>query len=203
MNWRNLNNGCDLRSPQTLTEADRRLVAAWAADCAERALPFFEADCPDDARPRALIERARVYSRGGTNTADEIRRRFDGGVSPDTTKSPAAMAAARSAGQAAAVAHMGAHALGAAAYAAEAFGLADPATAEVVDDEVAWRLDHMTAAVRVALRSLPAVGQNSAGPLGPGLLSTGQRGEIIAAIQAGLTDDGAPAPDEEDVSPDT
>ncbi|WP_366125340.1 putative immunity protein [uncultured Microbacterium sp.] len=29
-------------SPQSLSEPDRRLVAAWAADCAERVLPLFE-----------------------------------------------------------------------------------------------------------------------------------------------------------------
>ncbi len=33
-----------VRSPQTLSEADRRLVAAWAADCAERVLGLFEAE---------------------------------------------------------------------------------------------------------------------------------------------------------------
>ncbi len=37
-------------SPQTLSEADRRLVALWAADCAERVLPLFEAEAPDDDR---------------------------------------------------------------------------------------------------------------------------------------------------------
>ena len=30
-----------MRSPQTLSEAERRLVAAWAADCAERVLGLF------------------------------------------------------------------------------------------------------------------------------------------------------------------
>ncbi|WP_396327848.1 putative immunity protein [Jatrophihabitans lederbergiae] len=44
-----------VRSPQTLSEADRRLIAAWAADCAERVLGIFEAEAPDDDRPRALI----------------------------------------------------------------------------------------------------------------------------------------------------
>ena len=32
-------------SPQSLSEADRRLVAAWAADCAERVLVLFEERC--------------------------------------------------------------------------------------------------------------------------------------------------------------
>ena len=33
-------------SPQTLSEADRRIVAVWAADCAERVLGSFEAKAP-------------------------------------------------------------------------------------------------------------------------------------------------------------
>jgi hypothetical protein len=113
-------------SPQTLSETDRRLVAAWAADCAERVLPWFEADSPSDDRPRALIARARAFARGELNTAEEIRRRFVGGVPAEEMGTPAAAAAARAAGQAAAVCHMGVHALGAAAHAVKAAGLAAP-----------------------------------------------------------------------------
>src|SRR5947207_12335484 len=115
-----------VRSPQTLSEADRRLVAAWAADCAERVLGSFEAEAPADDRPRAAIARARAYARGELNTAAEIRRRFAGGVPAGEVTSPAAVAAARAAGQAVAICHMGAHALGAAAYAVRAATLAAP-----------------------------------------------------------------------------
>ncbi len=101
-----------MRSPQTLSEPDRRRVAGWAADCAERVLEVFEAQAPDDDRPRAAIARARAFARGELNTADEIRRRFVGGVPAAAMKTPAAQAAARSAGQAVAVCHMGSHALG-------------------------------------------------------------------------------------------
>lgn len=175
------------RSPQTLSEADRRIVAAWAADCAERVLGVFEAQAPGDDRPRALIARARAFSRAELNTAEEIRRRFVGGVSSREVQTPAAMAAARSAGQAVGVCHMGAHALGAAAYAAMAAGLADPERTEAVEDEVRWQLGHMSAAVRAALQTLPLVGEDSSGPLGPGLLSSGQVGIIIGRLQAGLS----------------
>ncbi|MDA8281968.1 MAG: hypothetical protein M0Z42_01410 [Actinomycetota bacterium] len=174
-------------SPQTLSEADRRLVAAWAADCAERVLGLFEAEAPDDGRPRALIARARAFARGELNTAEEIRRRFVGGVGAGDVKSPAAAAAARAAGQAVGVCHMGAHALGAAAYAAKAAGLADPDRPEAVEDESRWQLEHMSPEVRAALRALPPIGQDSSGPLGPGLLARGQLGTIIRDLQAGLT----------------
>ena len=65
-------------SPQSLSEADRRLVAAWAADCAERVISIFEAAAPGDERPRALLARALAFSRRKLGTADEIRRRFSG-----------------------------------------------------------------------------------------------------------------------------
>lgn len=175
-----------MKSPQTLSEFDRRLVAAWAADCAERVLSLFEAERPGDGRPRAAIARTRAFARGELDTDAEIRRRFVDGGAAREVKSPAAAAAARAAGQAAAVCHMGAHALGAAAYAARAISLAAPDRRGAVTDEIRWQLAHMTADVRTALQTLPPVGENRSGPLGPGLLASGQLGEIIAALQAGL-----------------
>lgn len=172
-------------SPQSLSERDRRLVAAWAADCAERVLPLFEAERPDDGRPRAAIARTRAFARGELDTASEIRRRFGDGSAARGLK-PAAAAAARAAGQAQAVCHMGAHALGAAAYAARAAGLANPERPDAVTDEIRWQLDHMTAEVRAALSMLPPVGENRSGPLGPGLLASGELGAIIRELQAGL-----------------
>lgn len=177
-----------VRSPQTLSEADRRRVAAWAADCAERVLGLFEAEAPNDDRPRAAIARARAFARGELNTAEEIRRRFAGGVPAGEVKAPAAVAAARAAGQAVAICHMGAHALGTAAYAVNAAGLAAPDRPETVRNEIRWQLTHMTAEVRAALRALPPVGENSSGPLGPGLLASGQLGAIIRDLQAGLAE---------------
>ncbi len=175
-------------SPQSLSEADRRLVAAWAADCAEHVLALFHAEAPDDDRPRALIARTRAFARGELRTADEIRRRFAGGVGTRDVSSPAAAAAARAAGQAVAVCHMGAHALGAAAYAARAAGLADPDRPEAVEEEIRWQLDQMSAEVRDALRTLPPVGRNPSGPLGPGLLASGQLGSIVRELQARLAE---------------
>jgi hypothetical protein len=175
-----------MASPQTLNEADRRRVAAWAADCAERVLPLFEAVAPADDRPRDAIARARAFSRGELSAAEEIPRRFVAGRAARDISSPAAIAAARAAAQAAGVAHMGAHALGAAAYAATAAGLAEPDRPDAVNDEVRWQLDRMSADVAAALRLLPAVGADSAGPLGPGLLGTGALASIIREIQNGL-----------------
>jgi hypothetical protein len=172
-------------SPQTLSEADRRIVAAWAADCAERVLGLFEAEAPEDVGPRDAIARTRAFARGELRVAEGIRRRFAVGRTAREV-SAHALAAARSAGQAAAIAHMGAHALGAAAYAVKAAGLAAPDRPKAISQEIRWQLDRMSPAVRAALRTLPVVGENSSGPLGPGLLASGLLGAIILEIQASL-----------------
>jgi hypothetical protein len=181
-----------MASPQTLSEADRRLVAGWAADCAERVVGLFEAEAPDDDRPRALIARTRAFARGELGTAAEIARRFTGGVGAGQAPTPAAAAAARAAGQAVAVCHMGAHALGAAAYAAHAVGLAHGGQPAATEDEICWQLSHLSPEVRAALRSLPPAGENRSGPLGPGLLTSGHVGAIVRDLQARLAD-AAPA----------
>jgi hypothetical protein len=81
---------------------------------------------------------------------------------------------------------MGAHALGAAAYAAKATGLAAPDRSEAVSEEIQWQLSNLSAPARAALRKLPPVGEDRSGPLGPGLLSSGLLGAIIGEFQAGL-----------------
>ena len=127
-------------SPQTLSEAERRIVAAWAADCAERVLGLFEAEAPGDTRPRDAIARTRAFARGDLGVAGEICRRFVGSAAAREVIGPAAGAAAKAAGQAASVAHMGAHALGAAAYAAKAAGLAALDRPDAVSEEIVWQL---------------------------------------------------------------
>ncbi len=83
---------------------------------------------------------------------------------------------------------MGAHALGAAAYAVKAMSLAEANDQQAAGEEIRWQLSHMPADVRRALRSLPPVGQDRSGPLGPGLLATGQLGFIIHRLQAGMAE---------------
>jgi hypothetical protein len=181
-------------SPQSLSEADRRVVAAWAADCAERVLDLFEVEVPADDRPRDAIVRTRAFARGELDSAGEIRRRFVAGRAAQAASSPAAVAAARAAGQASGVAHMGAHALGAAAYAAKAAGLAAPDQPAAAAEEISWQLENMSTQVMAALQRLPALGENSAGPLGPGLLASGILGDTIRTIQSAI----ARIPPEED-----
>lgn len=173
-------------SPQALSEADRRIGASWAADCAERVLAIFESESPDDSRPRDAIARTRAFARGELDAAGEIRRRFVAGRAAHGVASPPAIAAARAAAQAAGVAHMGAHALGAAAYAAKAVGLSKPDQVDAVRAEICWQLNQLSPEAKTALRQLPLLGQDTSGPLGPGLLSRGVLAANIRAIQAGL-----------------
>ena len=49
-------------------KADREL-RLFAADCAERVLPIYEKQYPDDQRPRQVIEAARAFTRGEISDA--------------------------------------------------------------------------------------------------------------------------------------
>lgn len=175
-------------SPQTLSLDDRGRLAAWAADCAEHVLAIYETAVPGDPRVRNAIEQARAFAAGDLDVDDAVRRRGgDAGAAAREAATPAAKAAAYAAEQAAAVAHMGAHALGAAGYAAKAATLAaDGDDDQVLRSEVLRQVDAMTDTVAQAVAALPALGDNGAGPLGPGRLSGGLVGRAIRTIQAEL-----------------
>lgn len=173
-------------SPQALSQDGRRIVAGWAADCAERVLRLFEAEAPADTRPRAAIERCRAFSRDAIGAGQARSLGGEALAAAREVGAPAAVAAARAAAQAAAVAHMGAHALGAAAYAVRSVGLAEPDRPAAVSEEISWQIDRLRPPVRAALAELPPVGENRAGPLGPGLLSAGDLGETIRRLQEAI-----------------
>lgn len=169
-----------------MTEAERQRVAVWAAECAERVLPLFEREAPADDRARDAITRTRAFARGELTAAEEIRRRFVAGRAAASAQTPVGRAAARSAAQAAGVAHMGAHALGAAAYAAVAVGLARPDDPTATATEIEAQLDLLHPDAAAALRALPPLGTDAAGPLGPGLLASGALGDVIRTLQSRL-----------------
>lgn len=166
-------------------------MARWAAACAERVLPLFDADAAADAvaqeQVRDALARARAYASGQGTAAEEIAKRMVAVKAASAATTPAGAAAARAVAQAAAVAHMAAHALGAAAYAVKAVSLANPGQPERVQEEVRWQLEHLSDQERSVLRLLPALGSDRSGPLGAGLLSQGILGVTIRQIQAELT----------------
>ena len=125
-----------IRRGGTLTDSDHRLLAMWAAACAEHVLHHFESAQPSDPRPREAIERIRAWARGEIKMSQS---RAAGGHAMAAARelSGAARHAAFAAGQAGVVAHVAAHELGAAAYAIKAAR----ATASGPEGERAGRLE--------------------------------------------------------------
>jgi hypothetical protein len=108
-----------IRRGGTLKDSDHRLLALWAAECAEHVLPFFEAVRPLDPRPREAVDQARAWVRGEI-TMTQARTAAGAANAAARELTGAARHAAYAAGQAVAVAHVAAHELGAAAYAIKA-----------------------------------------------------------------------------------
>src|ERR1051326_111198 len=114
-----------IRRGGTLTDSDHRLLALWAATCAEHVLHLFEAVQPTDMRPREAIEQVRAWTRGEIKMS-ESRAAGGHAMAAARVLTGAARHAAFAAGQAAVVAHVAAHELGAAAYAIKAARAAAP-----------------------------------------------------------------------------
>lgn len=124
-----------VRRGGTLTDAHHRLLALWAADCAEHVLHLFEAAQPDDPRPRRTIASTRAWARGEMTMSQA--RAAAGANSAARELKGAPRFAAYAAGQAVAVSHVPAHELGAAAYAIKAVR----AAASGGEGEAAGRLE--------------------------------------------------------------
>ena len=138
-----------IRRGGTLQDSDHRLLAVWAADCAEHVLYLFEAAQSADARPRQAIELARAWVRGEI-TMTQARTAGGHAMAAARELSGAARWAAYAAGQAAVVAHVAAHELGAAAYAIKA---ARAAVIEGEQDkagrlECQWQREQLPDAIR-------------------------------------------------------
>src|SRR6059058_4356911 len=114
-----------IRRGGTLTDSDHHLLALWAAECAEHVLHLFEQPAPSDPRPRQAIEQARAWVRGEI-TMMEARAAGGHAMAAARDLRGAARYAAYACGQAAVVAHVAAHELGAAAYAIKVARAAAP-----------------------------------------------------------------------------
>lgn len=114
-----------IRRGGTLTDSDHRLLALWAAACAEHVLHLFESVRPSDPRPRLAIAQTRAWARGEIKMTQAKDAAGDANAAARDLVG-AARFAAYAAGQAAVVAHVAAHELGAAAYAIKAARAAAP-----------------------------------------------------------------------------
>jgi hypothetical protein len=137
-----------VRRGGSLTESDHRLLGLWAAACAEHVLAFFEDEQPSDRRPRSAIEAIRSWTRG-TMTMMDSRAAGGHAMGAARERSGAARHAAYAAGQAACVAHVAEHDLGAAAYAIKAARAAAPGEEELAGRrECAWQREQLPDAIR-------------------------------------------------------
>lgn len=143
-----------VRRGGTLKDSDHRLLAAWAADCAEHVLHHFSSQYPDDDRPRSAIEQACAWSRGEISMM-QAREAAYGAHDAAKAVAGAAREAARAAGHAAATAHMADHELGAAAYAIKAVRAASQADAcdEAGRIECQWQRERLHEAISALVLS--------------------------------------------------
>jgi immunity protein 5 of polymorphic toxin system len=138
-----------IRRGGTLSDADHHLLSVWAADCAEHVLGLFEQVRPHDDRPRRAIELGRAWARGEVRMT-EARAAGGHAMAAARDLRGAPRHAAYAAGQAAVVAHVAAHELGAAAYAIRAMQAAAPngerdAAGRI---ECHWQRDQLPEAIR-------------------------------------------------------
>jgi hypothetical protein len=128
-----------------LAIAEHRLLAAWAADCAEHVLHLIHIHSAD-ARPGEAIAMARAWSTGNATVGDARNASIAcHTLARDLADaSPAEVAAARSAGHAVATAHMADHCLQASRYAMSA------ATSAGLDTEAErnWQISRLPISVR-------------------------------------------------------
>jgi hypothetical protein len=120
-----------------------RLLAAWAADCAEHVLPLFD-DHIQDERPRRAVAAARKWAEGGIKVGEAQKAAVAAHAAAREAGHPAAIAAARATGHAAATAHCADHSLGAAHYALKAVA----ANGGSPEAERTWQIARLAAALR-------------------------------------------------------
>jgi hypothetical protein len=141
---------------------DHVRLAAWAADCAERVLPFFTSALPNDDRPLFAIATGREWALSGFFALRTIRGASLGAHAAAKlvpAGSPAALAA-HAAGQAVATAHVPQHAFGAAYYALRAIAAADPpASLASVAGEYEWQVECVADGLRNEVRRRVVIGR--------------------------------------------
>lgn len=129
---------------ELVNRSDHKTVSIWAADCAERVLPYFENKYPEDNRPKKAIEALRTWVKTGIFKMADVR-----GVSlaahaaaSEVAEDDPARSAARAAGQAMATAHVPTHSIASARYAATAVRDATDSS-DATLKERAWQYQHL------------------------------------------------------------
>lgn len=148
------------------SKSDQRLLAIWAADCADRAIPSFEKIYPKDNRPRKAIETLRLWILTGEFRMTEIRGASlaaHAAARNAKINSPASFAA-RAAGQAVATAHVSQHAYGSSYYSLKAIIADSHVNSEAkVIKEYAWQSKHLSKKLRQEIMSRIIISHNKKG----------------------------------------
>lgn len=171
-----------------LSKQDLREVTAFAAACAEAVLDVFEADRPDDRRPRAAIDAAWAFARGGERGKVLRDTAWAALKAANDTDAPGPREAARAAMAAAGAAYLHPlakatqvkHILGAGAHAARAAELVAGDDRNVGADQARETVRRAPVAVIDVLTRFPAA---------PG--GGGRVGELIRTLDADLRGLGA------------
>ena len=132
----------------TSSKQDQKLLALWAAECAEHVLLFFEEHRPQDDRPRKAIEAARAWVRGEIKCGPARAAALAAHAAARDADEGPARAAARATGHAAGTAHMAGHAHHAAAYAIKAVSAAASETAAATERD--WQRQRLPKRLRAA-----------------------------------------------------
>jgi len=125
-------------------KAEQKILALWAADCAEHVLPYFEKKYPRDDRPRRAIEACRAWVATGVFRMADVRKAsLAAHAAAREAKEADAVAVARSAGQAMGTPHVPTHAFGAAAYAIKAAAFHSNNINDGIMRERDWQLERL------------------------------------------------------------
>jgi hypothetical protein len=147
-----------------LSTQDLRVVARYAAECAQEALSIFEESHPDDRRPRVAIESAWIFVEGAKRTKLQRMNSLAAHKAAREATTEAAQNAARAAGHAAAAAYLHplakstqvGHILGAAACAARAAELAADGDPSVGAERIEQARQRATPALVAVLKRYPS-----------------------------------------------
>ncbi len=128
-------------------KSDKKTLALWAVDCAQRVLPYFEKVKPEDKRPRIAIKTLRTWIDTGVFKMSVIRKAsLDAhAAAREVGEDSPARSAARACGQAVATAHVPRHSYGSAIYAQQAiYRATNPSDADAaVAKERDWQYQHL------------------------------------------------------------
>ena len=126
-----------------LSMHDHRLLARWAADCAEHVLSDLWED-DNDPRPFDAIRQARAWARGEISVGEARKAAVAAHAAARESHDAAATAVARASGHAVATAHMADHSLGGALYALKALKIAG----QSINAERKWQDEQLPSEIK-------------------------------------------------------